>query len=132
MSSTTTTPGWQEDIVGILAPFTAQMMWRLNLGDYDAVVPNALIIYQRISTQDMPPPPFPPLPDAQVATFLAWLVAGCPQTRGGPRNPNAPPAPAVSAASATLKAAAPAAAAAPQGTPTATAAKPSAQRIRIP
>lgn len=81
--STVTIPGWEEDIKGIFAPFTAQMMWRLNLGSYEDVKVNASIIAERITPPngDMPPPPFPPLSDAQVAMFAAWIVAGCPQTR---------------------------------------------------
>jgi hypothetical protein len=75
-----TNPGWQ-DVAGIFAPFTSQMMWRLNLGSYDDVVANAQIILLRIKTfGDMPPPPFPPLTAAQIQTFQNWVDQGCPQT----------------------------------------------------
>ena len=80
-SAPTTTPGWQEDVRGIFAPFTAQMMWRFNLGSYDDVKVNAKLIEARLGAGDMPPPPFPPLSDTQRETFSAWIVAGCPQTR---------------------------------------------------
>lgn len=82
-ASTATTPGWQEDIAGIFAPFTAQMMWRLDLGSYENVKVNAEVIAGRIQgpNADMPPPPFPPLTDEAIATFNAWIAAGCPETR---------------------------------------------------
>jgi hypothetical protein len=73
-------PVWQ-DIQGIFAPFTSNMMWRFNLGVYENVSANASIIYDRIGPGgDMPPPPFPPLSDAQVQTFKNWMDHGCPQT----------------------------------------------------
>jgi len=79
------TPGWQEDIAGMLAPFAAQMMWRLNLGSYQDVKVNAEIISGRITGPgaDMPPDPFPRLTAEQQATFNAWKDAGCPETRTG-------------------------------------------------
>jgi len=104
-------PGW-EDIQGIFAPFTAQMMWRLDLGSYSDVAANAQIILLRIVTfGDMPPPPFPPLTPAQITTFQNWVNNGCPQ------NPGPPSADATTgtapAGTATLGAAAPQAANAP-------------------
>ena len=74
-------PVWQ-DIQGMFAPFTSQMMWRLDLGSYENVSVNASIIYDRISDPDnpMPPLPFPPLSQAQIQTFKNWMVQGCPQT----------------------------------------------------
>lgn len=74
-------PGWQ-DIQGIFSPFASQMMWRFNLNSYDDVKANAQIILLRITSPDMimPPPPYPPLTAVQVATFTAWVAAGCPQT----------------------------------------------------
>jgi hypothetical protein len=75
-----TNPGWQ-DVAGIFAPFTSQMMWRFNLGSYEDVSANAQIILLRIKTfGDMPPPPFPPLTAAQIQTFQNWVDQGCPQT----------------------------------------------------
>lgn len=98
-------PGWQ-DIQGIFAPFTSQMMWRLNLGSYQDVVANAQIILLRIKTfGDMPPPPFPPLTAAQIQTFENWINAGFPETASTPS---------VSAPAPQAAAPAPAAATAPQ------------------
>jgi hypothetical protein len=82
-------PGWEEDIAGIFAPFVSQMMWRLDLNSYENVKANASIIADNIEWSDgdppgMPPPPFPPLPQPQVALFKAWVAAGCPQTRPAP------------------------------------------------
>lgn len=91
-------PGW-DDIQGIFAPFRSQMMWRLNLGSYEDVAANAQIILLRIQTfGDMPPPPFPPLTDAQIATFQTWVTNGCPQTPlPAPSVSSAAPAPAAGA-----------------------------------
>lgn len=92
-------PGW-EDIQGIFAPFTAQMMWRFNLGSYEDVAANAQIILFRLQGGDMPPPPFPPLTAAQLTTFQTWVANGCPQTASAtsaapaaPMAAAAPPAP---------------------------------------
>ncbi|HYW10729.1 MAG TPA: hypothetical protein VE871_02200 [Longimicrobium sp.] len=100
-------PGW-DDIQGIFAPFRSQMMWRFNLGSYDDVAANAQIILLRILTiGDMPPPPYPPLTDAQITTFQTWVENGCPQT---PLS-----APSVSGAAPASAAAAPTLSAAPGG-----------------
>ena len=85
-------PGWNEDIRGMLAPFTAQMMWRLNLGDYEQVKANANIIYDRINDGGMPPEPFPPLTPEQIQTFYNWKESGCPQTRPTTVSASAPAA----------------------------------------
>jgi hypothetical protein len=94
-------PGW-EDIQGIFAPFTSQMMWRLNLGDYENVKANAQIILLRLTQPGltMPPPGFPPLTQAQVTTFQNWVDQGCPQTAGSGSSASATTAapPAVAAA----------------------------------
>ena len=84
--ATTVIPGWEEDIAGIFAPFIPQMMWRLDLGKYEDVVANASIISDNINWSDgsppnMPPPPFPPLPQAQIDQFNTWAGHGCPRTR---------------------------------------------------
>ena len=82
-------PGWNEDIQGMLSPFTSQMMWRLDLGSYEDVRANATIILGRISNGGgMPPPPFPPLTSDQITTFGNWVGNDCPLSR--------PPAPASS------------------------------------
>ncbi|HEX8209690.1 MAG TPA: hypothetical protein VF584_05845 [Longimicrobium sp.] len=78
-STSTPVPGW-EDIAGIFEPFTAQMMWRFNLGSYEDVRANASIIASRIGV-DMPPLPFPPLSQPDIDTFNAWVAHGCPQAR---------------------------------------------------
>ncbi len=73
---------FQEDIMPLFQQFQAQMMWRFDLTNYETVKANAQLIYQRISNEDgsgyMPPPPFPPLTDAQIQTFKQWMDDGCP------------------------------------------------------
>lgn len=68
------------DIEPIFAQFVAQMRWRLDLTRYDDVRENAQMIYDFISSNDpdgrMPPPPFDPLTDAQVAQFKSWMDSG--------------------------------------------------------
>lgn len=67
------------DIMPILKQFQGPMMWRFDLTSYDAVMANAQTIYSRISNpgNPMPPPPFPPLTTAQIATFQQWMNDGC-------------------------------------------------------
>jgi hypothetical protein len=66
------------DIMPLFKQFQGPMMWRLDLTNYDAVKANADTIYNQISTQSMPPPPFPPLRDEQIAMFKVWMDAGFP------------------------------------------------------
>ena len=66
------------DIMPLFKQFQGPMMWRLDLTNYDAVKTNAQTIYDQISTQSMPPPPFPPLTDAQIAAFKLWMDSGFP------------------------------------------------------
>lgn len=72
-------PTFERDIKPLFEQFRGPMMWRLDLGDYDAVVGNAGTIYNQISTNSMPPPPFPSLTAAQIATFNTWMNNGCPR-----------------------------------------------------
>lgn len=66
------------DIQPLFKQFQGPMMWRLDLTFYDAVKANAELIFGQISTQQMPPPPFPPLSAEQIATFAAWMKQGFP------------------------------------------------------
>jgi hypothetical protein len=66
------------DIMPLFKQFQGPMMWRLDLTNYDAVKANAQTIYDQISTQSMPPPPFPPLKDEQIAAFKLWMDSGFP------------------------------------------------------
>jgi hypothetical protein len=69
------------DIAPILAPYRDNMLWRLDLADYDAVKSNATLIYQNISPTDgsqMPPPPLPPIAPSDVSTFKSWMAEACP------------------------------------------------------
>ncbi|MGB8843451.1 MAG: hypothetical protein WCC64_20540 [Aliidongia sp.] len=63
------------DILGMLYKYRGQMMWRLDLANYDDVKANAAIIYSMIElpSPQMPPEPFPPFSETFVATFKAWM-----------------------------------------------------------
>ncbi|HEU0015186.1 MAG TPA: hypothetical protein VFQ45_15960 [Longimicrobium sp.] len=116
-------PGW-DDIQGIFAPFRSQMMWRFNLGSYEDVAANAQIILLRIQTTgDMPPPPYPPLTDAQITTFKTWVNNRCPLT--------APTTPSSATATPTLSAATPATSESGVGTAEGAVPQPAASRDRF-
>lgn len=70
---------FNNDILPIFFKWKSQMAWRLDLTNYEDVKMNAEIIYGMISTQSMPPPPYPPLRTDQIALFKQWMDAGCPE-----------------------------------------------------
>jgi hypothetical protein len=67
-----------KDIVPILRQFRGPMLWRFDLTRYEDVKGNAKAIYGQISTNQMPPPPFPPLTEEQVRLFKAWVAEDFP------------------------------------------------------
>ncbi len=70
---------FNDDILPIIFKWKAQMIWRLDLSKYEDVKANADIIYGQISTNQMPPPPFPPLTTGQIQLFQQWIADGCPE-----------------------------------------------------
>jgi hypothetical protein len=70
---------FENDIAPIFSQWVDRMMWRLDLSKYEDVKANAEIIYDQISQGGMPPPPYPGLAPADIATFKTWMEAGCPQ-----------------------------------------------------
>jgi hypothetical protein len=66
------------DIRPLFQQFQGPMMWRFDLTSYEAVRANAALIWDQISSKSMPPPPFNPLTDEQIATYKAWMTAGFP------------------------------------------------------
>ena len=67
------------DIMPKFKQYQGPMMWRLDITNYDEVVENVVMITSRITATDdsrMPPPPFPPLPQDFIETFLAWVAGG--------------------------------------------------------
>jgi glucose/arabinose dehydrogenase len=73
----TTRISFERDIAPMFAQYRASMLWRLDLARYDDMKLNAPMVYSQISSDDgppsMPPPPYPPMTDAQVALFKAWM-----------------------------------------------------------
>jgi hypothetical protein len=73
---------FERDIAPMFAQYRASMLWRLDLTRYEDMKLNAGMVYGQINSDDgpasMPPPPYPPMTDAQVALFKAWMDQGFP------------------------------------------------------
>jgi hypothetical protein len=69
---------FEKDIAPVFRQFRGSMMWRFDLTDYGDVKSNASAIYGQISTQQMPPGPFPTLTSEQIALFKTWMDSGFP------------------------------------------------------
>ena len=67
---------FSNDIMPLFNQFSGQMMWRLDLTNYDQVKANAQIIYAQINSGGMPPPPFDPLTLEQIQLFHQWMSEG--------------------------------------------------------
>jgi len=72
------TVSFEKDIVPIMHQFRGSMLWRFDLTRYEDVRGNANEIYGQISTQQMPPAPYPPLTSEQVKLFKTWMAEGFP------------------------------------------------------
>ncbi|PON16531.1 hypothetical protein C2W62_17975 [Candidatus Entotheonella serta] len=75
---------FEDDIMPMFKKYQGQMRWRLDLANYDDVKTNAELIRARISlspdnTNIMPPPPFDPLTQDDVALFCQWINEGVPR-----------------------------------------------------
>ena len=70
------TVSFQKDIVPMFYEFRGPMLWRLDLTKYEDVKANASMIYNQISGQNMPPPPFPPFTTDQTKLFQQWMTEG--------------------------------------------------------
>jgi hypothetical protein len=74
-----TTVTFAKDILPLFQPFQKQMTWRFDLTRYDVVRDNASLIFDMISTHQMPPKnaggPFKP---EQIAMFRTWMYEGFP------------------------------------------------------
>lgn len=79
-ASTTPPVSFANDIMPVFNQFKAQMMWRLDLTDYDQVKANAQAIWGMIRDDQgppqMPPPTFPPLSHQQIMNFKSWMDTG--------------------------------------------------------
>jgi hypothetical protein len=70
---------FSNDIMPIFNQFRGQMMWRLDLTNYEHVMGNLAIIQYHVNSPDdpMPPPPFDPLSPDQIQLFNDWVKDGC-------------------------------------------------------
>ncbi len=66
------------DIAPMFKPFDVNMAWRFGLTSYDDVKANATLIYSRLTniSSPMPPPPYPPFTQEQIALFNQWMLEG--------------------------------------------------------
>jgi hypothetical protein len=67
---------FDKDILPIFRQFRGSMMWRFDLTKFEDVKANAAAIYSQISSESMPPPPFPPLTKTQISQFKSWMDGG--------------------------------------------------------
>ncbi len=77
-TTVTTRTSFARDIVPLFSQYRASMLWRLDLTKYDDIKLNADMVYNQISTQSMPPPPYPSMTTEQVALFKTWMDQGFP------------------------------------------------------
>jgi hypothetical protein len=73
------TVSFENDLAPLLKQFRGNMIWRFDLTSYDDVKTNYDAIFDRIQKKGMPPPPYPPLTDDQIAMFKAWQEQGFPR-----------------------------------------------------
>jgi glucose/arabinose dehydrogenase len=76
---TMATVSFEKDIAPLFRQFRASMTWRLDLTKYEDVKLNASMVYNQISGQGMPPPPYPPLTPEQIKMFKIWIDEGFPK-----------------------------------------------------
>lgn len=69
---------FEQDIVPLFTQYRGSMLWRLDLTQYESMKRNAAMVYNQISTQSMPPPPYPPMTPAQIQLFKTWMDQGYP------------------------------------------------------
>lgn len=67
------------DIGPLLSQYREEMMWRIDLSNYEQVKANRVLIQTRLHSTDdpMPPKPFGPWSSDQVALFDRWIEDGC-------------------------------------------------------
>ena len=66
-------------IAPLFAPFRDSMTWRLDLTNYEDMSANANLVYSVINAGGMPPSPYAPLSDEQIALFKNWMTQGSPR-----------------------------------------------------
>ena len=69
---------FEKDLAPLFRQFRGSMMWRIDLTKYEDMKANASTIWTQISTNQMPPPPYPQFTKQQLAMFKSWMDEGCP------------------------------------------------------
>lgn len=79
MADSTYVPTFANDISPMFAQYRDRMTWRLDLCKYEDVVENASIIFDQISTGQMPPANQGTLSSDQIALFKTWMEQNPPK-----------------------------------------------------
>ena len=70
---------FEDKIMPFFYQYREQMLWRMDIADYDDVKANAVLLCLRIDPKAsgdnrMPPPPYPPFSDQLIADFKQWMT----------------------------------------------------------
>lgn len=71
------------DVIALFKPFRNNMMWRLDLNNYDDVVQNFDNILNLVQTQQMPPDPFPKFTEGDIQVLENWQGGNFPLKASG-------------------------------------------------
>lgn len=69
---------FERDIAPMFKLYRAAMLWRFDMTRHEDVKAHARPILARIRSGNMPPPPYTPLTEQEVARFAAWIEQGFP------------------------------------------------------
>ncbi len=64
---------FERDIAPLFKLYRAGMIWRFDMARYEDVKAHARPILARVRNGTMPPPPYPPLTEAEIAQLAAWI-----------------------------------------------------------
>lgn len=60
------------DVIALFKPFRSNMMWRLDLCNYEDVLQNFDNIMGLVTSGQMPPDPFPKLTEGDIQVLQNW------------------------------------------------------------